>query len=213
MAARLARRERIALGFAGAAIPLGVGACASLFGVDDPPGIDPCAASPCVDVSLDATRDAPAIDVGPAPDASDVGDALQDADASVVSPELVVCGGNGYPLSICLDATPACCETVLSSTTDYSCVPTADACAAGGGYPVLCNSNDDCLPSDNPEAGAKACCHFKSNMVCAPVSHCIPSRTGVLVCDPDAGDAGDASGCPSGTTCTRFSSSAYFGCQ
>jgi len=162
-------------------------ACDSVLGLD-PPTLDPCAASPCLDASSDGSVDASA-------------DARADAKSDAETPSGIRCGGGTYPESYCDDPTPLCCQTTTDAGgASYACVTDTSAC---DGYPIDCATDDDCPGSD-------VCCHFTSGMKCDGESSCSNDD---LVCDPRSADD-----CPSGWSCdvvlvNDSQMSPYLGCS
>jgi len=155
-------------------------ACSTVLGLD-PPTLAPCLDGGCADAAAtdaadggenDAATDAPRCIDAALPDAAPAG---------------VRCGGGCFALSYCSGSTPDCCQrTDDAGVTAYACTTSEGACDAGGGYPVVCASDDDCPGSD-------ICCHFSTGLKCTSTSNC-PSKQ--LVCRPDV-----PLDCPTGWKC------------
>jgi hypothetical protein len=158
----------------------------------DPPTLDPCTTSPCVDASTESGVDAHA-DAGV--------DAARDAKGDTGAQAGVRCGGGSFAESYCENPAPVCCQTTTDAeVTSYGCVTDTSACS---GYPIDCATDNDCPGSD-------VCCHLTTGMKCDSESSCSNSD---LVCDPRSADD-----CPSGWTCdvvltNESQMSPYLGCS
>jgi hypothetical protein len=139
-----------------------------------------------------------------------------DGPADDWTPPPVLCAASDLgDASSCSGVTPVCCQGSEGGAPTYSCVAAGPAgsftnCPSST-YPIACEWPGAC-------GSGEVCCHYHyGGMKCVPPSHCAGSGTdSVLVCDADAGP--DASGCPSGTSCSEVLTvaglpSPYLGCQ